>query len=240
MWALPVVDHVDDFVRGPRLDAVIERGEVGGHVIESRRRCRINAGSATHSPSLFTRKGSSFGGRNHHRGGDGASGFAFAGDAAREQILYDAAELGIVKTFAQHVIEFHAEATVDWSELLFREANHFLPDGKIFGVAALKLDQFGHGGAVCFGIVGGLIGVALGAYEAVYAIQFRNRVAFQSRLVERFSSRGATCRCVPQCPIWLSLMTRWPMRRKMRCNASPMPVERMWPACMGLARRSAS
>ena len=30
-------------------------------------------------------------------------------------------------------------------------------------------------------------------------------------------------------------MTRWPSRRNVRCSASPMPVERMWPTCIGLA-----
>src|ERR1039458_7059849 len=35
--------------------------------------------------------------------------------------------------------------------------------------------------------------------------------------------------------MWLSLMTVWPRSRNVRCSASPMPVERMWPTCIGLA-----
>ena len=41
--------------------------------------------------------------------------------------------------------------------------------------------------------------------------------------------------CVPQSPMWLSLMTRWPSSRNERWSASPMPVERMWPTCIGFA-----
>ena len=40
---------------------------------------------------------------------------------------------------------------------------------------------------------------------------------------------------VPQSPIWLSLMTRWPRNRSTRHKASPITVERMCPTCIGLA-----
>ena len=40
---------------------------------------------------------------------------------------------------------------------------------------------------------------------------------------------------MPQSPMWLSLMTRWPRNRSTRHRASPITVERMWPTCIGLA-----
>ena len=59
-----------------------------------------------------------------------------------EQIGHDFAEPRIVKTFAERVIELHAEPAVDRVELHLREADHLVPDGEVFRVAGLELDQF--------------------------------------------------------------------------------------------------
>ena len=71
----------------------------------------------------------------------------------------------------------------------------------------------------------------------VEPLHFGDRIGLRAR-------RGRACcfqptsnmpNCVPQSPMWLSVMTRWPSSRSVRARQSPRIVERMWPTCIGLA-----
>src|SRR6185312_5372412 len=105
--------------------------------------------------------------------------FAFAGDAALQQIFDDDAELRIVKAFAEGVIEFYAKTAVDFIELLFGETNHLLPDGGVFLVTSLELDQFLFGFFKTRGI-----GVAFGVDDFVEAFEFGDGVLFERGAIE--------------------------------------------------------
>ena len=63
-------------------------------------------------------------------------------------------------------------------------------------------------------------------------IRLRARRGFKMHC---FQPSSSIPNCVPQSPMWLSVMTRWPSRRSVRARLSPRIVERMWPTCIGLA-----
>jgi hypothetical protein len=163
---LAAIGDVDDFIGMPCLDAVGEGGEVGGGV-----------------------EGGAVGFLDEHRrffevglieeNDDGA--FAFAGHAFGNEVLDDGFELGIVKAFAEDVVEMDAEAVVDFLEFAEGEADHFLPEGEVFGIAVLEFDEFLAGFGFDF-----VAGFEFGVDLFVEAAHFFERGAIEGFAVEVF------------------------------------------------------
>ena len=178
MPGLPVVHDVNDFLRRPGFEPVIHGGEIGGGVIKTAVALAHERGIghpfavAVDEKRVFLRWQRAVAEHAHRA-------FAFAGDAAREQIGNDLAKPRIVKTFAEREIKLHAEPRINRVELDLREADHLLPDGNVFGVAGLELHQFRLGF-----FEPQRVRVAFGVDDFVKAFQFGDGVAFEFGAVQ--------------------------------------------------------
>ena len=136
MPGLAVVHDINDFIRRPRFEPVINCRQVGGGVVETAVTLADERGIgdplaiAVDEKWIFLRRQ-----RAIAEYADRA--FAFARNFFCEQIVHDFAEPRIVKTFAKRFVKFDAEPRINFVELLLRQRDHLFPDGDIFGFAAL-------------------------------------------------------------------------------------------------------
>ena len=177
MQLLAAISDVNDLVRRPGLDAVVDRGEVGGGVVRRavgllhhRGHRRPLAVALDHERVFLFRQGAI--GENAPRA------FALLRDALVAELLHDVLELRVVEALAERNIEAHAEATIDGVELRLREADHLVPEREVLRVAGLELHQF-----LPRGFEGGGVFLATRGDQLVDALHFAERVGGERFLV---------------------------------------------------------
>ena len=174
MQLLPAVGDVNDFVRLPGFEPVSQRRQIGRRVIETAVALADERGIGIHSPSRLTRNGSSFGGNEPSLKTPIAPSLSRAMPFG-EQFVHDVVEPRIVKTFAERVIELHAEPPVNCVELRLRQRDHLVPDVQIFGVAGSGVSPIpGVAASSARGIC-----VAFGVDDFVEPLHFADGVAFE-------------------------------------------------------------
>ena len=162
MELLAAVGDVDDFVgdavAASAFHAELERGEIGGCVVE----CAV---------AFLDEGGAAFEvGNVVEEDGDGA--FALAGQAALFEVFDDGFEAGVVMALAEGVIEGDAEAGIDAVELILGKGDHAPPEAEVFVVAVLEFDEFVAGGFENRGVL-----FAGGVDEFVEALHFGDGIA---------------------------------------------------------------
>ena len=110
------------------LDAVIDRRDIGGRVIE--------ATIALANDARLVRQFGNVAEENANRA------FADLGDFRFQQPLDHRGQTIVVKAFAALDVVMDVENLVGRFEFLHRERDAFIPDAQIFLVAGLQLDQF--------------------------------------------------------------------------------------------------
>ena len=106
---------------------------------------------------------------------------AFLGDALRDEIIDDALEAGVVKTFAERLVELDPEPAVNLVKLVPRQVDHLVPNGEVFGVTILQLDEIVTGASEH-----DLVLVAGGVDALVEALHFSEGVPTKRVPVEVF------------------------------------------------------
>ena len=180
MPRLPVIHHVEDFVRSPSPDAIIDRGQIGGHVVEPAvaltDECRH-----VHPLPVPAHQERILLGRQcpiaEHRNGS----IAQTRDARRQERLHHGTQLGVVKTLTQGVVKPSAHPPVERVELNLREADHLLPDRQVLGVTGLQAHQF-----LTRHFQASRVGVALGVDRLVQPLHFGDGIALQSLPIQQF------------------------------------------------------
>ena len=128
---LPAVGDVNDLARLPTVLPVLERREVGRGVVG----CAVaflDDGRVFLEQLVVIKK-------------DDLRAVAFLRDALGDEFVDDALEAVVVKTLAERLVEIDTEAAVNLVELMPRQLDHFIPNGEVFGVAALQLDELAPG-----------------------------------------------------------------------------------------------
>ena len=163
---LSSVGDVEDGIWGVRLETVVESGEIGGGVIGGAVGFLDEGRELDPLAVALDEKGVFFFGEGAI-GEDAEGAFAGAGDAEGAEGIDGGGENGVVEAFAEGGIESDLEALIDDGELILGEAEHFLPEGEIFGVPGLEMDEFGAGGGE-----GGGVFLATSGDEFVEAFHF--------------------------------------------------------------------
>ena len=128
MIPLPAVGDVDDLLCPPLRGPVGKGGEVGGGVIA--RSVRLSDDEGLLGEPLV------FGMKDHQGPG------VFPADSPFLQTGIDRIDLVAVKTLPMGMIEAHSEQIVNPFEGLHAQVSDLLPEGKVFRITLLQLDQF--------------------------------------------------------------------------------------------------